>query len=228
MKQCSVCKTEKEESEFYKDTRRPSGLQSACKSCEIKSQKKYRTTEKYKKQQKLYHKKETYKQWQNNYGKTSKRKEGIKKYQQSPKGRLSAKSHRETDKHRKTQRAYENKKRIVDIQFKLANILRIRLYSALKNNQKVGSAVSDLGCTIPELIVHLEEQFQEGMTWINWKHKGWHIDHRKPLSSFDLTDREQFLQACHYTNLQPLWWLDNLKKSNKTICQISSKSLKIT
>lgn len=45
----------------------------------------------------------------------------------------------------------------------------------------------------------------------------WNIDHIKPLASFDLTDKEQFAQACNYTNLQPLWQLDNLIKSDKIL-----------
>ena len=53
------------------------------------------------------------------------------------------------------------------------------------------------------------------MTWENWTLDGWHIDHIKPLAFFDLTDREQFLKACHYTSLQPLWAEENLKKSSK-------------
>jgi hypothetical protein len=52
------------------------------------------------------------------------------------------------------------------------------------------------------------------MSWDNWGTHGWHIDHIIPLSSFDLTDREQFLKACHYTNLQPLWAADNIRKSD--------------
>ena len=53
------------------------------------------------------------------------------------------------------------------------------------------------------------------MTWENWKIDGWHIDHIKPLNSFDLTDPEQLKEACHYTNLQPLWWYDNIEKGDK-------------
>jgi hypothetical protein len=55
----------------------------------------------------------------------------------------------------------------------------------------------------------------EYMTWENWSKYGWHIDHIKPLSSFNLTDYEQLKMACHYTNLQPMWAKDNLIKSNK-------------
>ena len=52
------------------------------------------------------------------------------------------------------------------------------------------------------------------MSWENHSQTGWHIDHIKPLSRFDLSDREQFLEACHYSNLQPLWAEDNLSKSD--------------
>jgi hypothetical protein len=105
------------------------------------------------------------------------------------------------------------KRRRHDVQFYLACKLRSRLYGALKNNRKVGSAVRDLGCTIPELVTHLENQFTKGMSW---KNRGkWHVDHIIPISSFDLTDRQQFLKACNWKNLQPLWAIDNLKKGNR-------------
>jgi len=122
-------------------------------------------------------------------------------------------SKRDKKKHQKAVRDYERSKRASSLGFRLKGCLRARLVTALKRNQKVGSAVKDLGCTIPELRTHLESLFQPGMTWENWGRKGWHIDHIEPLASFDLTDRQQFLRACHYTNLQPLWAADNLRKS---------------
>jgi hypothetical protein len=103
----------------------------------------------------------------------------------------------------------------IDVDFKLAYYLRCRLYRAIKNNQKVGSAVKDLGCTIPELKLYLESLFKLGMTWDNWTWNGWHIDHIKPLSKFNLQDRNEFLKANHYTNLQPLWAEENISKGNK-------------
>lgn len=93
---------------------------------------------------------------------------------------------------------------------RLSDILRSRISAAIKYKRKSGSAVKDLGCSLEQLFSHLESKFEAGMTWENWGK--WHIDHIRPLISFDLTNREQFLQACHYTNLQPLWAKDNIAK----------------
>lgn len=103
---------------------------------------------------------------------------------------------------------YEN-----DIQAKLSNVLRTRLIHAVRNNQKSGSAVQDLGCSISELKIYLESKFQPGMTWDN--HGDWHIDHIKPLAGYKLENRNELLEACHYSNLQPLWKTDNLSKGKK-------------
>lgn len=108
-----------------------------------------------------------------------------------------------------------------DPNFKITCNLRIRLNKAINNNQKSGSAVKDLGCSIEELRQYLEKQFYpnsetgEMMSWENYGKTGWHIDHVIPLSSFNLEDKEQFLKACNYTNLQPLWAKDNLEKTDK-------------
>ncbi len=95
---------------------------------------------------------------------------------------------------------------------RLASYLRTRVREVVLNNLgiRAGSAVRDLGCTVAELKLYLEARFAPGMSWGNYG--AWHLDHIKSLASFDLTDREQFLRACHYTNLQPLWAIDNIKK----------------
>ena len=103
-------------------------------------------------------------------------------------------------------------RRINDIQFRLSKLLRTRIYHALKGKVKPGSAIKDIGCTVEELKSHIESKFSDGMSWDNWGYRGWHIDHIRPLASFDLSDREQMLESVHYTNLQPLWAEDNLKK----------------
>lgn len=107
-------------------------------------------------------------------------------------------------------------RRKTDVRYKLYTGLRTRLNVAIKANVKSGSAVRDLGCSIPELKAHLERLWQPGMTWENWAINGWHIDHIRPLASFDLSDPAQLKRACHFTNLQPLWAVDNWHK-NKSL-----------
>ena len=67
-----------------------------------------------------------------------------------------------------------------------------------------------IGCTVEQLTQHLESLFIDGMSWENMG--DWEIDHIKPCSSFDLTDESQQKECFHYTNLQPLWMLDNRSK----------------
>jgi len=102
---------------------------------------------------------------------------------------------------------------LLDIEKRLAHSLRTRMRKICKNKVKTGSAVKDLGCSVSEFKLYLEKLFKPGMTWENYGE--WHIDHISPLSRFKLENREQFLKAAHYTNLQPLWALDNLKKGNR-------------
>jgi hypothetical protein len=122
-----------------------------------------------------------------------------------------------SEKNRKKRNIYLQNKRKTDVCFKLKVALRSRLYTALTYNYKTGSAVRDLGCTIKQLKSYLESQFVDGMTWMthgNGKNK-WNIDHITPLKNVDLTDREQLLKVCHYTNLRPLWHIENIKRNRK-------------
>ena len=103
---------------------------------------------------------------------------------------------------------------------KIADKLRIRLNQALKA-QLAGKQVSavDCGCSMDFLVNYLEQRFQPGMTWDNYGLYGWHIDHIKPCASFDLTKKSEQKKCCHYTNLQPMWAEDNIKKSDMTLEQ---------
>lgn len=100
-----------------------------------------------------------------------------------------------------------------DPNFRIACSLRTRMSMALKQGNKTGSAVNDLGCSIEEFRIYLSSKFSEGMNWENYGE--WQIDHIFPLSKFNLSNRDEFLRAAHFSNLQPLWRTDNLSKFNK-------------
>jgi hypothetical protein len=138
-----------------------------------------------------------------------------KLFYEKNKDRLAEKSKNYRKINRDKVNLYTNNLRRSNVQFRLAHNLRARLRDSLKNNYKSGSAVKNLGCSLEELKTHLESKFQPGMNWDNWSSNGWHIDHIKPLSSFDLSNKDELLKACHYTNLQPLWAKDNLIKGDK-------------
>lgn len=72
-----------------------------------------------------------------------------------------------------------------------------------------------IGCSWDDLLIHLEDQFQTGMTWDNYGASGWHIDHIVPLAILDMNDPIEFHKAWHYTNLRPLWAIDNLRKGKR-------------
>jgi len=101
--------------------------------------------------------------------------------------------------------------------FKMIKMQRSRVYKTLKRNNipKDEPTIILLGCSAVQLKEYLAGKFKEGMTWENHGRLGWHVDHIKPLASFDFRDESQIMVAFHYTNLQPLWWYENLKKGDK-------------
>jgi hypothetical protein len=117
------------------------------------------------------------------------------------------------EKNRERQNGYHRQKRRTDPQYRIKNNLRCRMNTALR---KVGIK-RDLplerliGCTVVELMAHLEARFGPGMSWQS--REKWHVDHILPCAKFDLTDRKQQLKCFHFTNLQPLWAGDNIRKS---------------
>ena len=103
----------------------------------------------------------------------------------------------------------------VDPEFKILKTLRTRLWHALKNQKadKKYRTKQLTGCELPFLKGFLEAKFTEGMSWEN--HGEWHLDHIKPCCSFDLKNDEEQNKCFHYTNLQPLWAVENLSKGGK-------------
>lgn len=123
--------------------------------------------------------------------------------------------------------AYRRERRKADPAFALATIVPRSVYKRLPSSECPIPLKEAMGCTWEELATYIESLFKPCMTWQNRGYGsgvvGWHIDHKKPLASFDLTDREQFLEACHYTNLQPLWWHENLAKGSKILPAVHGK-----
>ena len=109
------------------------------------------------------------------------------------------------------------KRRDEDAQYRVKMALHIRLYQAVKHQKGVKSSktLELLGCTVEDLRVFLEAEFVDGMTWENYGE--WHIDHIRPCASFNLEDQEDQKICFHWTNLQPLWAKDNLKKGGKYV-----------
>lgn len=149
-------------------------------------------------------------------------KKKVKKYREENKDKID-KKHKQWQQSHKTQRNNrQRERRKNDINFRIICNLRTRLNDALKYNSKSKSAVKLIGCSIKKLKQHLQKQFKKGMNWKNWgtgyHGRGrieWHIDHIIPIASFDLSKPKEQLKCFHYTNLQPLWAEENIKKGAK-------------
>ena len=99
------------------------------------------------------------------------------------------------------------------MEYRILHSLRGRLLQALNGAVKTKRTMKFVGCSMAQLKSHLSSQFKNGMSWDNYGRKGWHIDHITPCSSFNLTCPNEQKKCFHYTNLQPLWWLDNCRKN---------------
>lgn len=121
--------------------------------------------------------------------------------------------YREKTKERRNLNA--KKRRSEDPIYRIRHNLRMRLNRAVKGIAKSAHTMELLGCTIDFFMSHLSSQFQENMTWENYGK--WHIDHIRPCKSFDMTDESQQRECFHWSNMQPLWAIDNIIKSSKII-----------
>jgi hypothetical protein len=120
---------------------------------------------------------------------------------------------------RKTKRDYEKTRKNNDPLYKLISYFRTAIYQVLKesNVEKNKHYFDVLKYTPEQLMFHLENQFTDNMTWDNYGE--WHVDHIKPISSFNITEMgdEEFMECWSLNNLQPMWGEENIRKSNKII-----------
>jgi hypothetical protein len=134
------------------------------------------------------------------------RKEYFKKYRE-----------KNVDKIRKIKRDYERNRKHNDPTYKLIANFRTAIYTVLKENNmdKYGHYFDILRYSPEELVVHLENQFTEGMEWDNYGE--WHVDHRLPITSFKFKEvgDNEFMRCWELNNLQPMWGDENISKSNK-------------
>jgi hypothetical protein len=170
----------------------------------------YRKSSKNKEYAKKYSKTEKYKKIKREYAKKY-------KYIESEETKNKDRLRRKTEKYKKYNREYVKKRKQNDYNFYLKTKLNKRMWFLIKKSNGVKSLklIELLGCTIEFFKNYIEAQFKEGMTWGNYGKKGWHIDHIIPVCNFNLTKEEEQKKCFHYTNLQPLWWFDNLKKGSK-------------
>ena len=191
MKRCSRCKTYKDLAMYGKNKSTVDGATRYCKPCI------------------------------SGYRKDAKNKKSIRKAQREYYINNIKNNEERLEEYRVSNRARYNRRYREDVLFKLKVNLRNRLNMAIKNNQKSGSAVSDLGCSIEELKSYLESKFysnpenDQQMTWDNWG-KGenkWNIDHILEFRHVDLEDKAMLRKINHFTNLQPLWQIDHVIKT---------------
>lgn len=158
-----------------------------------------------------------------------------KKYYQSDKGKLS---HNKTNKkYFKTEKGktviYKARKKYINTPHgrevvrtvysewykrnRLSSCISRRIRSSLDTDKSGKHWENIVDFTLDELKVHLEKLFQPGMTWDNYGKFGWHIDHKIPVSSFNIVsyDCDDFKKCWALDNLQPMWWRDNLIKGSK-------------
>ena len=195
MKECKSCREKKPLTEYYKSNH------GKCKKCynqanKVRNKKRYHEDEEHRKQKLEYTKKyisdtNYWESWREN---------------NRDKIKLS------NQKHKEYKRQWAQDQRQNNIQFRLKENIRSRIYLSLIS--KTDTSEEYLGCSIEEYIVYLEGKFDSNMNWDNYG-EYWEIDHIQPISTFDLTQKDEIKKCFNYKNTQPLQVNENRKKGNK-------------
>lgn len=233
-KRCCTCRIKKDYSEFGKNKKAKDGYRHKCKEC--RKQFYNKNKEKIAKEGKIYrdNNKEVIKKRKKKYRDNNKTKiaKHHKQYREANKEKLKAhnkqyrtdnkeqiKKRRQTEEFKANRNKRRNERRKTDTNYRITDILRSRMFIALKGKSKSKHTLELLGCDIDFLLIYLQYT-----AWANdhldfdinyYDTKEYHIDHIKPCSSFDLTDPEEQAKCFHYSNLQILTAKENLEKHNK-------------
>ena len=226
MKVCSVCKQEKDLSEFGDDLRKNDGKKSSCKKCSTLRIKEYysKHPELQRQRMKLYYQKnkDNLLQKQNEkyeeikYSLRKKRLENIEVYRQKERDS-------KRDQYRKNPDKFRTRRKL----WRIENIDKVRAWhstperrvhsnisrairSAIKNSKGGRQWETLVGYSLSDLLAHLESRFKDGMQWNNYG--SWEIDHIKPRSKFDFSKPEALKECWNLNNLQPLWMPENRSK----------------
>jgi hypothetical protein len=215
MKVCTKCGKDKTFDNFVKDKTKKDNYSNKCKSCAkkyydlnreeiLQQRKKYRQNNK---EEISTLRKKTYQDKKNYYKEYYRiNKEKIKEYRKKNENNL-----------KEYRKFYQSKKRKEDPIFKFSSNVRSLISSSFKRGTnefgKNAKTEQILGCTIEEFRSYIEDKFTEGMSFVNYGE--WHLDHIIPLSS--VKTEEEIIKLNKYTNFQPLWAKDNIKKGNKII-----------
>lgn len=194
---CVKCKQEKDVSLFWKNKNKPDGYGQYCIECNKKLNREMYLKHKEKRlaEAQVYRaeNKEHYREY-------------FKKYKREHRDEIR-------EKYKPHVREYQRRKRAEDPNTRIKNAMSCRIRNHV--NKSGERWIDIVGYTVNDLREHLEKQFTKGMTWDNYGE--WHIDHRVPIASFDLTKEENIKECWSLGNLQPLWAEENRRKSDKRI-----------
>jgi hypothetical protein len=220
-KECTKCHVTKELTEFYVRNDTKNGYTSHCKVC-VQARHNARKVEPVQEGSKVCTRCNTEKHV-SEFGAMANAFDGLKPHCKNCHAGIQldyVDKNRETvnARHRANNKKYilsTKKRRQEDPAFRIRCNLSKRVSSALKaaGTKKSEKTKELIGCSIEDLRAHLESKFVEGMTWE--KYGEWHLDHIRPCVTFNLVDIEEQRKCFHWTNLQPLWAIDNLRKSSR-------------
>lgn len=215
---CSRCGIEKPLEDFYfrKDQNK---YRRDCKECRKKRDIIYYQNNKEKR--KLYVKlnKEHFNElrrakYKENEEYKNKIKENCKIYREKHRDILNEHSRQYRKEHQQEITQKRKEKRHNDEKYYFEIYLRNKINNYLYRYGKItkkNNVQEILGCSYQEFKKYIENKFEKGM---NWNNRGkWHLDHIIPLST--AKDYDDLVKLNHYTNFQPLWAIDNLKKGSK-------------